>query len=143
LILLEVFSILVHADGVAKRAKIHPVKVLDDNGAGSYSAVIAGMRWAKNAAKSNRWKGVVTLSLGGPRSRSMDDVVAELVSAGLTVVVAAGNEFGANACNTSPAGAPPALTVGSSTRSDAKSSFSNVGSCLDIWAPGEDLFFLV
>jgi subtilisin family serine protease len=76
------------------------------------------------------------MSLGGPTAQSVNDAVAEVVAAGIPVAAAAGNDGGANACTTSPGGAASAITVGATDSSDKKASYSNIGSCLDIWAPG-------
>jgi serine protease len=117
--------------GVAKEVKIHPVRVLGCNGSGSNSGVIAGMDWvAENHVKP----AVVNMSLGGSADQATDDAVNRLHNAGVTVVVAAGNNSG-NACSYSPARAANAITVGSTTNTDARSSFSNFGSCLDIEHP--------
>ena len=123
--------------GVAKRAIINPVKVLGDNGSGSYSGIISGIRWATDNAKANKWRGVINMSLGGGSSSSLNAAVQTAVSQGMVVAAAAGNDRAANACTKSPASAPPALTVASVTSRDTASSFSNVGSCVDIWAPGD------
>jgi serine protease len=121
--------------GVAKGVTIHPVRVLGCNGSGTNSGVIAGMDWvAANHVKP----AVANMSLGGGASSTTDTAVANMVNAGVTVVVAAGND-NANACNYSPARAPSAITVGSTTNTDARSSFSNFGSCLDIFAPGSSI----
>src|SRR5690606_11666940 len=111
--------------GVAKAARVHPVRVLGCNGSGTKPGVIAGMDWVAN----NHVKpAVANRSLGGGASRATDKAVQNMVNAGVTVVVAAGNDS-ANACNDSPARAANAITVGSTTSSDARSSFSNYGSC--------------
>lgn len=122
---------------MASGATIHGIKALSDQGSGSYSAIIAAMRWVLNDCKQNGWNGVISLSLGGSRSKSLDDAVKEVVNTGIPVAVAAGNDYGGDACSVSPAGDPSAVTVGSTTSSDARSSFSNVGVCVDIFAPGE------
>lgn len=119
--------------GVAKGVTIHPVRVLGCSGSGTWSGVIAGMNWV---AANRVLPAVANMSLGGGANSSVDAAVANLTNAGVTVVAAAGNDWGANACNTSPARAPSAITVGSTDSNDARSSFSNVGSCLDIFAPG-------
>lgn len=124
--------------GVAKGAVIHPVKVLS-GGSGSTSGVIAGIRWATDHAKRNRVRGVINMSLGGASSGSMNSAVNTAVAQGMVVAVAAGNESGADACSKSPASAGEALTTGAITKSDRWSSFSNVGRCLDIWAPGSSI----
>ncbi|WP_147652236.1 S8 family serine peptidase [Vulcaniibacterium gelatinicum] len=121
--------------GVAKGVTLHPVRVLDCNGSGTNSGVIAGMDWvASNHVKP----AVANMSLGGGASTAVDDAVTRMTNAGVTVVVAAGND-NSNACNYSPARAASAITVGSTTNTDARSSFSNYGSCLDIFAPGSSI----
>jgi subtilisin family serine protease len=121
--------------GVAKGVTIHPVRVLGCNGSGTNAGVIAGMDWVAN----NHVKpAVANMSLGGGASQSTDDAVARMHNAGVTVVVAAGNN-NASACNYSPARAPLAITTGSTTNTDARSSFSNYGTCLDIFAPGSSI----
>lgn len=118
--------------GVAKAATVVPVRVLDCTGSGSWSGVIAGLDWV---AKNRTGPAVVNMSLGGAASASLDDAVRRLVASGVTVVVAAGNE-GKNACDTSPARVAEAVTVGATGSTDAKPSWSNFGSCLDLFAPG-------
>jgi serine protease len=121
--------------GLAKGVTIHPVRVLGCTGSGSNSGVIAGMDWvAANHVKP----AVANMSLGGGASTATDDAVTRMVNAGVTVAVAAGND-NANACNYSPARAASAITVGSTTNTDARSSFSNYGTCLDIFAPGSNI----
>ena len=82
---------------------------------------------------------VANMSVGGGASSSMDTAVQNLINSGVTVAVAAGNENGADACNRSPARLAAAITVGSTTSSDARSSFSNIGTCLDLFAPGSSI----
>ena len=121
--------------GVAKGVRLYPVRVLGCDGSGTNSGVIAGIDWVRsNHAKP----AVANMSLGGGASTAVDSAVSNLSSAGVTVVVAAGNDS-SNACNYSPARAASAITVGSTTTSDARSSFSNYGSCLDIFAPGSSI----
>ena len=121
--------------GVAKKAKVYPVRVLSCSGSGSNSGVIAGMDWVT----ANHVKpAVANMSLGGGASSTTDSAVQRMVSAGVTVVVAAGNSND-NACNYSPARAPNAITVGSTANNDSRSSFSSYGTCLDIWAPGSSI----
>jgi len=118
--------------GVAKAAALVPVRVLDCAGSGSWSGVIAGLDYvARSAARP----AVANLSLGGGASSTVDTAVRNTVAAGVSVVVAAGNS-NANACNASPAREPVAITVGATTSGDARSAFSNFGSCLDVFAPG-------
>ncbi|MFK8011292.1 MAG: S8 family serine peptidase [Marinicellaceae bacterium] len=121
--------------GVAKNVNIVAVRVLDCAGSGSNSGVLAGIDWVKD----NHVKpAVANMSLGGGSSTALDNAVNAAVAAGVTMVVAAGNE-NQNACNVSPARAANAITVGSTTSSDRRSSFSNYGSCLDIYAPGSSI----
>lgn len=121
--------------GVAKGATIYPVRVLGCNGSGTNSGVIAGMDWiAANHVKP----AVANMSLGGGASTATDNAVTNMRNAGVTVVVAAGNE-NQNACNVSPARSANAITVGSTTSSDTRSSFSNFGTCVDIFAPGSGI----
>lgn len=121
--------------GIAKGVTLVPVRVLDCNGSGTMSGVIAGVDWV---AKNGQRPGVLNLSLGGDASASLDTAVANTVAAGYTVVVAAGNA-NANACNYSPAREPTAITVGATTSSDARASYSNFGSCLDLFGPGSSI----
>lgn len=121
--------------GVAKEVTLHPVRVLNCNGSGTNSGVIAGMDWV---AENHMAPAVANLSLGGPASEAVDDAVSTMHRKGITVVVAAGN-FTDDACNFSPARVPSAITVGSTTLDDRRSSFSNHGPCVDIWAPGSDI----
>ncbi|MEV4636057.1 S8 family serine peptidase [Actinoplanes sp. NPDC049548] len=118
--------------GVAKDVKIVGVRVLDCSGSGSYSAIIAGIDWVtKNAVKP----AVANMSVGGPASSALNSAVAKSISAGITYAVAAGND-NKNACSYSPASAPTAITVGAVDSTDTRASFSNYGSCLDVFAPG-------
>jgi serine protease len=121
--------------GIAKNVNIVGVRVLGCNGSGTNSGVINGINWVKNNATG---PSVANMSLGGGASQATDDAVNSAVNAGVTFVVAAGND-NANACNYSPARAASAITVGSTASNDARSSFSNYGSCLDIYAPGSSI----
>ena len=122
--------------GVAKNVQLHAVKVLDCNGSGSLQGVIDGINWVTN----NRINpAVANMSLGGGASASLDSAVDNSVNSGVFYAVAAGNDNQSNACTKSPAGAAQAYTVGSTTSSDSMSSFSNVGSCVDIFAPGSSI----
>ena len=121
--------------GVAKSALLRGVRVLDCNGSGSNSGVIAGVDWVR----VNRINpAVANMSLGGGVSSALDTAVNNLSNSGVTIAVAAGNS-NANACNSSPARAANAITVGSTTTTDARSSFSNFGTCLDLFAPGSGI----
>ncbi|MGE6734230.1 S8 family serine peptidase [Streptomyces sp. NPDC059900] len=120
--------------GVAKKAKIVAVRVLDNNGSGTTAGVIAGIDWVT----SNHAAGapaVANMSLGGGASTSLDEAVKNSIADGVSYAVAAGNE-GVNASSSSPARVPAAITVGATSNTDAKASWSNYGSVLDIFAPG-------
>lgn len=118
--------------GVAKGVTLHPVKVLDCNGWGTYSGIIAGLDWVR----ANHVKpAVVNLSVGGLSSDALDAAVANLVAAGLTAVAAAGNRDD-DACRYSPGRVAGAITVGATQTNDARATFSNHGACLDLFAPG-------
>ncbi|KAL3425323.1 subtilase [Phlyctema vagabunda] len=118
--------------GVAKKATIVGVKVLDASGSGTNSGVISGIQWVANNAPA---RSVLSMSLGGSYSSAVNSAVSSTVSAGVTVVVAAGND-NANAANYSPASATTAITVGAIDQNDARASFSNYGTVLDVFAPG-------
>jgi len=124
--------------GVAKGARIIPVRVLDSSGSGTGANVIAGINWVKQQHQSSGRQSVANLSLGGSFSQTENDAVKACVNAGVVVVAAAGND-NANACNDSPGSEPTAITVGSTTSTDARSSFSNKGTCVDIFAPGSNI----
>ncbi|MCC3763610.1 S8 family peptidase [Glycomyces sp. TRM65418] len=120
------------AYGVAKNVTLHGVRVLNNSGSGTTAGVVNGINWvAANAIKP----AVANMSLGGGFSSSLNNAVESAVDAGVTFVVAAGNE-NQNACNVSPASAPSAITVAASDRNDTRASFSNFGSCVDVFAPG-------
>ncbi|OOE45433.1 S8 family peptidase [Salinivibrio kushneri] len=121
--------------GVAKNVDIVGVRVLSCSGSGSTSGVIGGVDWV--AANANG-PSVANMSLGGGVSTALDRAVASAVQSGVSFMLAAGNS-NADACNSSPAREPSGVTVGSSTIRDTRSSFSNWGSCLDVFAPGSDI----
>jgi subtilisin family serine protease len=121
--------------GVAKGVTLVGVRVLNCAGSGTTTGVINGVNWVKsNAIKP----AVANMSLGGGVSTTLDNAVASAISSGITFAVAAGNS-GANACNYSPARTGTAITVGATTSSDARASYSNFGSCVDIFAPGSGI----
>ncbi|MEQ1690066.1 MAG: PKD domain-containing protein [Gemmatimonas sp.] len=125
--------------GVAKSVSLVAVRVLDCTGSGSYSQVIAGVDWVTQRKLLNPATPMVAnMSLGGPFSAALDAAVANSVAAGVTYAVAAGNSS-ANACLESPSSTATAITVASTTIGDARSSFSNFGSCVDIFAPGSSI----
>ncbi len=119
--------------GIAPGATVIPVRVLDCSGSGTMSGVIAGIDWAIQDHTTT--PAVLNMSLGGGLSGILDAAVQRAVDDGITVVVAAGNST-ADACAYSPAAAPNAITVGSTTSTDTRSSFSNFGDCVDVFAPG-------
>ena len=123
--------------GVAKNVTLVAVRVLDSSGSGTNSGVIAGVDFVTSDHQAGQ-PAVANMSLGGGASSALDTAVANAVSDGVTFAVAAGNE-NQNACNVSPARTASAITVGSTTTTDARSSFSNFGTCVDIFAPGSSI----
>ncbi|MFE9456988.1 S8 family serine peptidase [Streptomyces californicus] len=123
------------AHGVAKKAKIVGVRVLNNQGSGTTAQVVAGIDWVTaNAVKP----AVANMSLGGGADAVLDAAVQRSIAAGITYAVAAGNES-TNANTKSPARVAEAITVGSTTNTDARSSFSNYGAVVDIFAPGSSI----
>lgn len=123
--------------GVAKQARVIPVRVLDCSGSGSISGVVAGLEWIITNHSAGV-PAVANMSLGGGASTAIDTAVQSTINDGVTVVVAAGNS-NVNACNSSPARVAAAITVAATTSSDARASYSNYGSCVDIFAPGSSI----
>jgi subtilisin family serine protease len=123
--------------GVAKNVTLVAVRVLDSAGNGTDSGVISGVDFVTSDHQAGQ-PAVANMSLGGGASTALDTAVANAVSDGVTFAVAAGNE-NQNACNVSPARVASAITVGSTTTTDARSSFSNFGTCVDIFAPGSSI----
>jgi len=121
--------------GVAASVILHPVRVAACDGSASLKDALAGVDWVT----ANHVKpAVVNVSMGGDVSPSFDEAVRSSIRAGLSYVVAAGNA-GTNACLVSPARVEEALTVGATAADDERASFSNLGSCLDLFAPGRDI----
>ncbi|MGZ5442570.1 MAG: S8 family serine peptidase [Thermoanaerobaculia bacterium] len=123
--------------GVAKGVTLVAVRVLDCAGSGSNSGVIAGINWVTSDHAAGQ-PAVANMSLGGGASQAIDDAVNASINDGVTYAIASGNS-NANACNYSPARVAAAITVNSSTSTDARSSFSNYGTCTDIFAPGSSI----
>ena len=121
--------------GVAKNVSLVAVRVLNCAGSGSTTGVVSGINWVKQNAVL---PAVANMSLGGGVSTTIDNAVSSAVNAGITFAVAAGNS-GANACNYSPARAAAAITVGATTSTDQRASYSNFGTCVDIFAPGSGI----
>ncbi|MEV5363866.1 S8 family serine peptidase [Streptomyces cellulosae] len=121
--------------GVAKKAKVVAVRVLDDNGSGTTEQVVAGIDWVTG---HHEGPSVANMSLGGAADPALDAAVQKAIASGVTFAVAAGNES-ADAGQGSPARVPEALTVASSTEDDAQSDFSNFGESVDLYAPGSDI----
>ena len=123
--------------GVAKRVKIIPVRVLSCTGSGTTAGVIAGVDWVTSTHVGSQ-PAVANMSLGGGVSAALDQAVQRSIADGVTYAVASGNS-NANACASSPARTPEALTVNASTNADARASFSNFGTCTDLFAPGQSI----
>jgi subtilisin family serine protease len=123
--------------GVAKNVTLVAVRVLDSSGNGTNSGVIAGVDFVTSNHVAGQ-PAVANMSLGGGISSALDTAVTNSINDGVTYAIAAGNES-VDACTTSPARVASAITVGSTTTSDARSSFSNFGTCLDIFAPGSGI----
>ena len=131
--------------GVAKKAKVHAVKVLRTSGFGSNSDVIKGVEWVMKEhmkrEKSGRKRAprtIANMSLGGGKSIALEEIINQAVEAGVHFSVAAGNE-GENACEYSPAGASGPIKVGAVNEMDEMAFFSNHGKCVDVFAPGVDI----
>ncbi|HJT66276.1 MAG TPA: S8 family peptidase [Pyrinomonadaceae bacterium] len=123
--------------GVAKNVTLVAVRVLDSSGSGTNSGVIAGVDFVTSDHQAGQ-PAVANMSLGGGLSSALDTAVTNSINDGVTYAIAAGNS-NVDACTTSPADVPSAITVGATTISDARASFSNFGTCLDIFAPGNNI----
>jgi subtilisin family serine protease len=123
--------------GVAKKATVVAVKVLDKSGSGSMSGLLQGLNWAVADAKHRGVtdKAIINMSLTGAYTQSVNEGVKAATDAGITVVVAAGNKHD-NVTNWSPASAATAITVGAIDQGDRRADFSNWGPGVDIFAPG-------
>ncbi|MGU3312409.1 S8 family peptidase [Acinetobacter sp. M5A5_2a] len=121
--------------GVAKNVNLVPIRILGCDGSGASSNVIAGLDWI---LKNGKKPAVVNMSLGGDASTSLDSAVENLFDNGYVMVVAAGNS-NTDACSASPARVSKALTVAATDNTDTRASYSNYGSCVDIFAPGSQI----
>lgn len=121
--------------GVAKNTTIYAVRVLDCHGGGTDSGVVAGVEWV---TRYHRKPAVANMSLGGSPSTALDNAIKNSIRAGVTYVVAAGNDS-LDACNYTPARVSTAITVGSTTDTDMRSYFSNYGTCVSLFAPGSEI----
>ncbi|KUL67363.1 serine protease [Streptomyces violaceusniger] len=121
--------------GVAKKAKVVAVRVLDDQGSGTTEQVVAGIDWV---TENHEGPSVANMSLGGTPDEALDAAVQKAIDSGVTFAVAAGNES-SDASGSSPARVKDAITVASSTDQDEQSDFSNYGDVVDIYAPGSDI----
>ncbi|KAL7628531.1 Cuticle-degrading protease [Parahypoxylon ruwenzoriense] len=126
--------------GVAKKTRLYAVKVLDSSGSGTTSGVIAGMNFVTSDSQTRDCPAgtVANMSLGGGASSSINSAARAMINAGVFLAVAAGND-NQNAANSSPASEPTVCTVGATTQSDARASYSNYGSVVDIFAPGSSI----
>ncbi|WP_249997870.1 S8 family peptidase [Actinoplanes sp. M2I2] len=123
------------AYGVAKAVRLVGVRVLNCSGSGTTAGVIAGVNWVSNQTAR---PAVANMSLGGGVSSTLDNAVNTAITRGITFALAAGNSS-ANACNSSPSRVAAAITVGATTSTDARASYSNYGTCVDIFAPGSSI----
>jgi subtilisin family serine protease len=124
--------------GVAKGVTLVGVRVLNCGGSGSNAGVIAGIDWVTGDHDPGELA-VANMSLGGSFDQATNDAVTASIADGVSYALAAGNDNGANACNGSPASTPNAITVGATQSNDARASYSNIGTCLDIFAPGSSI----
>ncbi len=123
------------AYGVAKKVTLVAVRVLDCGGSGTWAGVIAGIDWVTD---NHKGPSVANMSLGGGHMQSVDDAVTASINSGVVYAVSAGNN-GADACGQSPASTPAAITVGATEITDVRASYSNYGTCLDLFGPGSNI----
>lgn len=124
--------------GVAKEANLIAVKVMSDKGSGSSSNILAGIDWVVGNVKKTGKPSVANLSIGGSFSQTENDAIKAATQAGVVMVVAAGNED-SDACDTSPASEETAITVAASDDKNIRASYSNWGSCVDVFGPGSSI----
>jgi subtilisin family serine protease len=121
--------------GVAKKVTLVAVRVLDCGGSGTWAGVIAGIDWVTD---NHSGPSVANMSLGGGHMQSVDDAVTASINSGVVYAVSAGNNA-TDACSQSPASTPLAITVGATEINDARASYSNYGTCLDLFGPGSSI----
>jgi subtilisin family serine protease len=124
--------------GVAKDVTLIAVRVLNCQGSGTWAGVLAGVDWVTADYQAHPGPAVANMSLGGGYAPDLNNAITNSISKGVTYALAAGNS-NADACATSPASTSNAITVGATTSSDARASYSNVGTCLDLFAPGSSV----
>jgi hypothetical protein len=125
--------------GVAKQAALIAVKVLGDNNSGSFSGVIEGIDWVAQQRQVTGRPSIMSLSLGGGKNDAVNDAINAAAAAGVHNSISAGNDNGNDACTVSPAGASQAFTVAASDVNDRMAGFTNLGPCVDVFAPGVDI----
>ena len=125
--------------GVAKGVTLHVVKSLRDDGGGSLTDVIEGLSWAVLMCEKNAWTCVVSLSLGGTKSDSLNKAAEEVIAAGIPVVSSAGNTYHGDSCERSPCTGDGVICVGASGPEDHVTDFSSGGACVTVWAPGKSI----
>ena len=123
--------------GIAKAVTLHPVRVLQ-NGSGADSDVIRGVDWVTDHVQQHGWPAVANMSLGGAAAPALDLAVCRSIAGGVSYAIAAGNES-ANACGSSPSRVLQSISAGASDRNDRGASFTNVGECVAVFAPGVDI----
>ncbi|MEE1740512.1 S8 family serine peptidase [Streptomyces sp. BE147] len=124
--------------GVATSVSLVGVRVLDCQGQGTWAGILAGLDWVVEDATASGRPAVLNASLGGEKSQTVDEAIDAVAEAGVLPVVAAGNDS-ADACDVSPAGAGRVVTVGATDDGDRQTAFSNWGTCLELYAPGQGI----
>jgi subtilisin family serine protease len=125
--------------GVAKKATLRSVKILDRNGKTNASTIIKSIGYVVNATLERQVPSIINLSLSGPRSAAVNAMIRVAVQNNITVIGSGGNDA-EDACLHTPASEPLVLAVGALTRKNTIASFSNIGPCIDIFAPGDKIF---
>lgn len=122
--------------GVSKRAVVHPLRVFPCFGSAPYSVIISALNWIAEWTKIHSKRGVINMSLGGGKSIALNNALEKLITDYHHIIVVAAGNNGIDACTRSPASAPLAITVGATIKPDKIAGYSNIGSCIDIVAPG-------